>query len=181
MFQLEQLKCLENVLCAHHFIFCTCKYLYIFIYQLFHSTFDLKVFHCRITVWVAFFLSDSSKDEVRCYCNQPYCVSQSYMCRGIRCLTKIPTSVSLPLLRAGFDSDCVKKNENNSRIVANNYCPHDAFCCDKDLCNHEDSPAMKNILNKILRKGLTVFSSLFAFPVLQHSGRRIYHVSIIAI
>ncbi|EFN60952.1 hypothetical protein EAG_06405, partial [Camponotus floridanus] len=94
--------------------------------------------------------SDSSKvGEVRCYCNKPICVPQSYMCRGVRCVTKLPRSVDLPLLRAGFDSDCLNDTYQKPD------CPENSFCCDKDLCNHEDSPAMKNILDKILREAMS--------------------------
>lgn len=145
-------------------------------FQLFHSISIWKYFIVELPYRSHFFLlSDSSKvGEVRCYCNEPKCVPQGYMCRGIRCFTKLPTSVNLPLLRAGY-SGCLNSTFKKDK------CPEDFLCCDQDLCNHEDNPAMRNRLNKTLREGSTVFSSLFAFPVLQHSGHRIYHVSIIAI
>ncbi|XP_072743336.1 BMP and activin membrane-bound inhibitor homolog [Anoplolepis gracilipes] len=86
---------------------------------------------------------DSSK-EVRCYCNQPECVPQGYMCRGRGCFTELPSNVNAPLSRAEH-SGCLDERFKNPA------CPAGFLCCDQDLCNHVDNPAMRNRLNQTLR------------------------------
>lgn len=93
------------------------------------------------------------------------------MCRGIVCFTKLSNESTNSLLSER--SGCLDK------IPEDHQCPKDSLCCNQDLCNHVDSPALRSRLNKTLtRQGSTVFSSLFAFLVLQHSCHRIYHVSL---
>ncbi|XP_011049667.1 PREDICTED: BMP and activin membrane-bound inhibitor homolog [Acromyrmex echinatior] len=89
----------------------------------------------------------SNAGEVRCYCNQPECVPQGYMCRGRSCFTKLPSYVNASLSRAEHTahSGCLDEN------LINRQCPAGFLCCDQDLCNHVDSPAMRNRLNKTLR------------------------------
>lgn len=88
---------------------------------------------------------DSSKvGEVRCYCNQPECVPQGYMCRGRGCFTELPSSANAPLSRTEH-SGCLDESFKNRQ------CPAGFLCCDQDLCNHVDNPAMRNRLNKTLR------------------------------
>ncbi|XP_029665584.1 uncharacterized protein LOC115236983 [Formica exsecta] len=88
---------------------------------------------------------DSSKvGEVRCYCNKPECVPQGYMCRGRGCFTELPSSANAPLSRAEH-SGCLDESFKNRQ------CPAGYLCCDQDLCNHVDNPAMRNRLNKTLR------------------------------
>lgn len=124
-------------------------------FQLFHSTFNLKkVLHCKITVLIPFLLSDASKvREVRCYCNKPECVPQGYMCRGRICFTELPSSANSQFLRAEH-SGCLDERSKNRQ------CPAGLICCDQDLCNHVDNPAMRNRLNKTLREGSKFFLSL---------------------
>ncbi|XP_003487646.1 BMP and activin membrane-bound inhibitor homolog [Bombus impatiens] len=78
--------------------------------------------------------------EVRCYCNQPECVPQGYMCRGRGCF--YPS-----LLRAEHSaySGCLDESFKEQQ------CPTGYLCCEQDLCNHVDSPAMRNRLNKTLQ------------------------------
>ncbi|KYQ57121.1 BMP and activin membrane-bound inhibitor like protein [Trachymyrmex zeteki] len=95
-----------------------------------------------------FLIADSSNaGEVRCYCNQPECVPQGYMCRGRSCFTKLPSNANASLSRAEHTahSGCLDEN------LKNRQCPTGFLCCDQDLCNHVDSPAMRNRLNKTLR------------------------------
>ncbi|KAL0101055.1 hypothetical protein PUN28_018724 [Cardiocondyla obscurior] len=89
----------------------------------------------------------SNVGEVRCYCNQPECVPQGYMCRGRGCFTKLPSNANAPLSRAEHTahSGCLGESFKSRQ------CPAGFLCCDQDLCNHVDSPAMRNRLNKTLR------------------------------
>lgn len=85
--------------------------------------------------------------EVRCYCNQPECVPQGYMCRGKGCFTELPSNANPSLLRAEHNaySGCLDENFKERQ------CPTGYLCCEQDLCNHVDSPAMRNRLNKTLQ------------------------------
>jgi hypothetical protein len=97
--------------------------------------------------------------EVRCYCNQPKCVPQGYMCRGKKCFTELPTPsrANTPLSQAGHSthSGCLDESFKHRQ------CPAGFLCCDQDLCNHVDSPAMRNRLNKTLQGS----TSALLFPV----------------
>ncbi|XP_076754818.1 BMP and activin membrane-bound inhibitor homolog [Xylocopa sonorina] len=85
--------------------------------------------------------------EVRCYCNQPECVPQGYMCRGRGCFTELPSNANPSLLRAEHNaySGCLDESFKERQ------CPTGYLCCEQDLCNHVDSPAMRNRLNKTLQ------------------------------
>ncbi|XP_012282855.1 BMP and activin membrane-bound inhibitor homolog [Orussus abietinus] len=84
--------------------------------------------------------------EVRCYCNQPECVSQGYMCRGRGCFTELPSSTNPSLLRPEHSSHgCLEESFKERQ------CPTGFLCCEQDLCNHVDSPAMRSRLNKTLQ------------------------------
>ncbi|XP_058800626.1 BMP and activin membrane-bound inhibitor homolog [Phymastichus coffea] len=83
--------------------------------------------------------------EVRCFCNQPHCVSQGYMCRGRHgCFTELPTHVSARPEHAVY-SGCLEQSSGERQ------CPQGKLCCQQDLCNHVDSPAMRSRLNKTLQ------------------------------
>ncbi|KAL7300355.1 hypothetical protein TKK_0006978 [Trichogramma kaykai] len=108
--------------------------------------------------------STQQQHEVRCYCNQPHCVSQGYMCRGRGCFTELPPLAlvtsslkSLHLLHgrpetAGF-SGCFddKLNGGGNNVNGKISCPPGKLCCEQDLCNHVDSPALRARLNKTLQ------------------------------
>lgn len=86
--------------------------------------------------------------EVRCYCNQPECVPQGYMCRGRGCFTELPSGANPPsFLRPEHSeiSGCLDDSFKDKQ------CPPGFLCCEQDLCNHVDSPAMINRLNKTLQ------------------------------
>ncbi|OAD61054.1 BMP and activin membrane-bound inhibitor like protein [Eufriesea mexicana] len=85
--------------------------------------------------------------EVRCYCNQPECVPQGYMCRGRGCFTELPSNANPILLRGAHSaySGCLDESFKDRQ------CPTGYLCCEQDLCNHVDSPAMRNRLNKTLQ------------------------------
>lgn len=85
--------------------------------------------------------------EVRCYCNQPECVPQGYMCRGRGCFTELPSNADPSLLRVEHNaySGCLDESFKERG------CPTGYLCCEQDLCNHVDSPAMRNRLNKTLQ------------------------------
>lgn len=107
-----------------------------------------------------FLIADSSNaGEVRCYCNQPECVPQGYMCRGRSCFTKLPSNANASLSRAEHTahSGCLDEN------LKNRQCPTGFLCCDQDLCNHVDSPAMRNRLNKTLRGSRRMCFSFLPF------------------
>ncbi|XP_015592729.1 BMP and activin membrane-bound inhibitor homolog [Cephus cinctus] len=89
-------------------------------------------------------VNDGSRDvqEVRCYCNQPECVAQGYLCRGRGCFTELPLR-SNPLLHS--EHGCLEESFKERQ------CPAGYLCCEQDLCNHVDSPAMRNRLNKTLQ------------------------------
>ncbi|KAL6261382.1 BMP and activin membrane-bound inhibitor homolog [Pogonomyrmex barbatus] len=89
----------------------------------------------------------SNVEEVRCYCNQPECVPQGYMCRGRGCFTKLPSNANTPFSRAEHNvhSGCFDESFKSPQ------CPAGFLCCGQDLCNHVDNPAMRNRLNKTLR------------------------------
>ncbi|XP_036139478.1 BMP and activin membrane-bound inhibitor homolog [Monomorium pharaonis] len=97
----------------------------------------------------------SNVGEVRCYCNQPECVPQGYMCRGRGCFTKLPNT---PLSKADqtAHSGCFGDSFKSRR------CPVEFLCCNQDLCNHVDNPAMRNRLNKTLRSS-TIFDDQRAY------------------
>uniref|UniRef100_V9IGI7 BMP and activin membrane-bound inhibitor n=1 Tax=Apis cerana TaxID=7461 RepID=V9IGI7_APICE len=61
--------------------------------------------------------------EVRCYCNQPECVPQGYMCRGKGCFTELPSNANPSLLRAEHNaySGCLDENFKERQ------CPRDIF------------------------------------------------------
>lgn len=90
-------------------------------------------------------LSDTR--EVRCYCNQPDCVPQGYMCRGRGCFTELPSNTGSSLSRTEHNaySGCLDTSFKERQ------CPTGFLCCEQDLCNHVDSPAMRNRLNKTLQ------------------------------
>ncbi|CAB0033195.1 unnamed protein product [Trichogramma brassicae] len=109
--------------------------------------------------------SNQQQHEVRCYCNQPHCVSQGYMCRGRGCFTELPPLAlvasslkSLHLLHgrpetAGF-SGCFDDKLNSgggNNVNGKISCPPGKLCCEQDLCNHVDSPALRARLNKTLQ------------------------------
>ncbi|XP_043271348.1 BMP and activin membrane-bound inhibitor homolog isoform X3 [Venturia canescens] len=86
--------------------------------------------------------------EVRCYCNQPECVPQGYMCRGKGCFTELPLGSNSPsFLRPEHSANngCLEESFKEKQ------CPPGFLCCEQDLCNHVDSPAMINRLNKTLQ------------------------------
>jgi len=86
-----------------------------------------------------FLVADSfNMGEVRCYCNQPECVPQGYMCRGRSCFTKLPSNANTPLSRAEHTphSGCLDDSFKSRQ------CPAGFLCCDQDLCNHVDNPAL---------------------------------------
>ncbi|XP_043487117.1 BMP and activin membrane-bound inhibitor homolog [Polistes fuscatus] len=89
----------------------------------------------------------SVSHEVRCYCNQPDCVPQGYMCRGKSCFTEIRPNVGSPLLSTEHItySGCFDQNFKEPQ------CPAGFICCEQDLCNHVDSPEMRNTLNKTIQ------------------------------
>ncbi|XP_032677335.1 BMP and activin membrane-bound inhibitor homolog [Odontomachus brunneus] len=89
----------------------------------------------------------SNMGERRCYCNQPGCVPQGYMCRGKLCFTELPSGANTLLrMEQSTRSGCLNEDLKNRR------CPAGYLCCNhEDLCNHVDSPAMKNKLNKTLQ------------------------------
>ncbi|XP_066584158.1 BMP and activin membrane-bound inhibitor homolog [Prorops nasuta] len=88
-----------------------------------------------------------SGKEVRCYCNQQECVSQGYMCRGRGCFTELPSNTHPSLLRPEHSaySGCLEESFKDRQ------CPTGFLCCEQDLCNHVDSPALRNRLNKTLQ------------------------------
>ncbi|KZC10433.1 BMP and activin membrane-bound inhibitor like protein [Dufourea novaeangliae] len=94
-----------------------------------------------------FVLHSPNVREVRCYCNQPECVPQGYMCRGRGCFTELPSNTNPSLLRAEHNaySGCLDESFKERQ------CPTGYLCCEQDLCNHVDSPAMRNRLNKTLQ------------------------------
>ncbi|XP_011314784.1 BMP and activin membrane-bound inhibitor homolog [Fopius arisanus] len=85
--------------------------------------------------------------EVRCYCNQPECVPQGYMCRGRGCFTGLPSSTNPLVVRPEHSvyNGCLEESFKEKR------CPPGFLCCDQDLCNHVDSPAVMSRLNKTLQ------------------------------
>ncbi|XP_011499420.1 PREDICTED: BMP and activin membrane-bound inhibitor homolog [Ceratosolen solmsi marchali] len=93
--------------------------------------------------------------EVRCYCNQPHCVSQGYMCRGRGCFTELP----LPVFGSTRQQQLVAASRPEhaaysgclEESFAERPCPQGKLCCGQDLCNHVDSPAMRSRLNKTLQ------------------------------
>ncbi|XP_046734758.1 BMP and activin membrane-bound inhibitor homolog isoform X2 [Diprion similis] len=85
--------------------------------------------------------------EVRCFCNQAACVTQGYLCRGTGCFTELPSSLNNPSsLRPerspwhGCLGDGFKDRQ----------CPAGLLCCEQDLCNHVDDPAVQTKLNRTL-------------------------------
>lgn len=95
--------------------------------------------------------SDNNKAKnlelVRCYCNQPDCVPQSYLCMGRGCFTELPSSLNSASLRPEHSpySGCLEKS------IKERQCPPGYLCCEEDLCNHIDSPAVRSKLNKTLQ------------------------------
>ncbi|OXU26702.1 hypothetical protein TSAR_004956 [Trichomalopsis sarcophagae] len=91
--------------------------------------------------------------EVRCYCNQPHCVSQGYMCRGRGCFTELP----IPPMNGRHFQQLTSRPEHAAysgcleRSFAERPCPPGKLCCEQDMCNHVDSPAMRSRLNKTLQ------------------------------
>ncbi|XP_033220534.1 BMP and activin membrane-bound inhibitor homolog [Belonocnema kinseyi] len=84
---------------------------------------------------------------VRCYCNQPDCVSQSYLCMGRGCFTELPSGLNPASLRPEHSpySGCLEKS------LKERQCLPGFLCCEEDLCNHVDSPAVRSRLNKTLQ------------------------------
>lgn len=126
-----------------------------------------------ITELIAFLVTDSSNvGEVRCYCNQPECVPQGYMCRGRGCFTKLPSNANAPLSRAEHTahSGCLDESFKSRQ------CPAEFLCCGQDLCNHVDNPAMRNRLNKTLR-GSTSTSFLSSSRILLRTFSTFHHHS----
>ncbi|XP_078032678.1 BMP and activin membrane-bound inhibitor homolog [Augochlora pura] len=107
--------------------------------------------------------------EVTCYCNQPECVPQGYMCRGRGCFTELPSNANPSLLRAGHDTNggCLDESFKERR------CPKGYLCCEQDLCNHVDSPAMRNRINKTLQVLVGGDQRPFLSPVqpINHGGQ----------
>lgn len=90
------------------------------------------------------------QSEVRCYCNRPHCVSQGYMCRGRGCFTELPQGGA-----KDFPPNSKPEHSAFSGCLEKSFkerpCPAGFLCCEQDLCNHVDSPAMRNRLNKTLQ------------------------------
>ncbi|KYM79620.1 hypothetical protein ALC53_09928 [Atta colombica] len=63
------------------------------------------------------------------------------------CFTKLPSNANALFSRAEHTAHSGCFDEN----LMNRQCPAGFLCCDQDLCNHVDSPAMRNRLNKTLR------------------------------
>ncbi|XP_014213978.1 uncharacterized protein LOC106643386 [Copidosoma floridanum] len=90
--------------------------------------------------------------EVRCYCNQPLCVSTNYMCRGRGCFTDLPILGSdSTVAELTFRPEHASYSGCLDRSSAERDCPPGKLCCEQDLCNHIDSPAMRLRLNKTLQ------------------------------
>ncbi|XP_012268566.1 BMP and activin membrane-bound inhibitor homolog isoform X3 [Athalia rosae] len=89
----------------------------------------------------------SEVHEVRCFCNQPECVTQGYLCRGRGCFTELPLNLNPSLIRPerspwhGCLGDDFKDRQ----------CPPEFLCCEQDLCNHVDDPAVRSKLNRTLQ------------------------------
>lgn len=66
------------------------------------------------------------------------------MCRGRGCFTELPMRASDRPEHAAY-SGCLEESFSERQ------CPAGKLCCDQDLCNHVDSPAMRNRLNKTLQ------------------------------
>ncbi|XP_012223553.1 BMP and activin membrane-bound inhibitor homolog [Linepithema humile] len=85
--------------------------------------------------------------QIRCFCNQPDCVPQGYMCRGEACFTKLPSSANMLRLKMeSVYSGCLAES------LEIRQCPVGFLCCNQDLCNHVDDPAMKNRFNKTIQE-----------------------------
>lgn len=98
-------------------------------------------------MYICFFVSVAGEGEVRCFCNQPECVTQGYLCRGRGCFTELPSDLNPSLIRPerspwhGCLGDGFKERQ----------CPTGLLCCEQDLCNHVDDPAVRTKLNKTLQ------------------------------
>ncbi|XP_014470736.1 PREDICTED: BMP and activin membrane-bound inhibitor homolog [Dinoponera quadriceps] len=87
------------------------------------------------------------REVIRCYCNQPICVPQGYMCLGKGCFTELPPNANtlLRIEQSATRNGCLNEGFKNRQ------CPAGYLCCNHDLCNHVDTPAMKDRLNKTLQ------------------------------
>ena len=94
--------------------------------------------------------------EVRCYCNLPDCVSQGYLCRGSGCFTELPQPVGLKhppnqqLINGRSEHAAVYSGCLDDGSV-DRLCLRGRMCCEQDLCNHVDSPAVRARLNRTLQ------------------------------
>ncbi|KAF7992825.1 hypothetical protein HCN44_005169 [Aphidius gifuensis] len=88
-----------------------------------------------------------STNRVTCYCNEPECVPRGYMCSGTGCFTELPIN-GFPI---GTKPEHSVKNGCLTESFKEKQCPPGLLCCDQDLCNHVDSPAMISRLNKTLQ------------------------------
>ena len=95
---------------------------------------------------------EPAEPDIRCFCNKPHCVSQSYMCRGRGCYTELLISETPPFSRLehSVSSGCSEISFKERS------CPKGQLCCETDLCNHVDSPRMKETINKELESTYNV-------------------------
>ncbi|XP_048515567.1 BMP and activin membrane-bound inhibitor homolog isoform X2 [Athalia rosae] len=109
-----------------------------------HDSSVTTSFTCLYTNTVS---TGSEVHEVRCFCNQPECVTQGYLCRGRGCFTELPLNLNPSLIRPerspwhGCLGDDFKDRQ----------CPPEFLCCEQDLCNHVDDPAVRSKLNRTLQ------------------------------
>lgn len=93
----------------------------------------------------------SKKEELRCYCNKPECVPQGYMCRGKGCFWKLSSNANTLLSRPEQNtySGCLEED------LKTRPCPVGYHCCYQNLCNHVDTPEMRNRFNKTLQVSIS--------------------------
>jgi len=122
-------------------------------------------------------LTDLSKNntQIRCFCNQPDCVPQGYMCRGETCFTKLPSSANILRLKMeSVYSGCLTDS------LENRQCPAGFLCCNQNLCNHVDDPAMKNRFNQTIEGSMIVLFMLHAIKnILNISISTVYRICVI--
>ncbi|XP_029179080.1 uncharacterized protein LOC114946636 [Nylanderia fulva] len=109
----------------------------------------------------------SSKGKgLTCFCNQPKCVPDSYLCGGGRgCFTELPSKVKKPLSKAER-SGCLDGS------LKNRQCPEGFLCCFNDLCNHADGDAWKiTVKEKQQEQEKTLISDqrVYLDPILSNS------------
>ncbi|KAF4519291.1 hypothetical protein B566_EDAN002181 [Ephemera danica] len=105
--------------------------------------------------------------DIRCFCNMPQCVATSYMCKAADsqggCFSDLTDVVDIHRARHGCVDLLPRARQSECRATRSAVTAPGVssmlLCCQRDMCNHIDSPEMRQLLNATFLGGSPSFLS----------------------